>query len=303
MLLDLDYPVCPSTVAADSLSYHLHLGKTLGRYPFTLIRLDQRGVPMWDYSGYRAPNNVGTQYSVILSSWYALANLDLGNKSVFLTQARWLMENVDWLGQAARWLNRYDFSDYGARVKSPWQSSMSQGLAMSVLVRAHHLSSQSGFLECARKAAGLFKLHTQEGGVRFEENGFTYYEMYPVKPYSRVFDGFAFGLLGLYDAYKASGDEEILSIFRDGVRTLEENIEYWDFMGIWTRYGRHRFPCWKFYHKLNYCLARALAQLSGSEILLKRAQAWDVHRLNIAQRVFVKSASALWSRVYAWRKG
>ena len=105
-----------------------------------------------------------------------------------------------------------------AEVPPGWYGAMCQGQAISVLVRAHlatsHLASglRNGYLAAAARAAAVFNISSQEGGVRGEVLGRVWYEEYPTSPSSHILNGFMYGLLGLQElaSVEAGGGAEQL---------------------------------------------------------------------------------------------
>ena len=98
-----------------------------------------------------------------------------------------------------------------AEVPPGWYGAMCQGQAISVLVRAHlatsHLASgrSNTYLAAAARAAAVFNMSSQEGGVRGEVLGRVWYEEYPTSPSSHILNGFIYGLLGLQELASVQG--------------------------------------------------------------------------------------------------
>src|SRR5207245_1573418 len=121
------------------------------------------------------------------------------------------------------------FKEGACSLKAPWICAMAQGLAISVLVRAHRMTNREGLLDLCRAATQVFEKHVEDGGVRTLEGGYALYEEYPGYPLARVLDGFLFSLLGLYDLWVQTDDGKVFQLFADGIDGL-----------------RHALPCWNY---------------------------------------------------------
>lgn len=291
----LDFPISTnrqSLTDFDSIAYYLDFYPSLREAPFDKTVFDYEGFPMWDYSGYPPPNNIGKQYSVILAPWYALANInryeargDAKSLDIFFRMANWLLNRAQKMdGRAIRWLNNYCFYNHNTLIQPPWQSSMAQGLALSVMVRAYKLSADKKYLKAAKEAAELYMIDIEDGGIRFEEEGYIYYEMYPAKPFSKILDGFIFGLIGLYDIFRLTHQKQYWVLFQEASRTIEAKIDFWDFKNKWSRYGIYGYPCPSLYHSLNFHLISILGDITGSKILREKAALWEPSNYNLFQK-------------------
>ena len=81
-------------------------------------------------------------------------------------------------------------------------------------------------------------------------------------------------LASLYDQYLPPDWRER---FNEGVAGLVANLDYWDYREKWSWYGSHGYLCPPHYHKLNYLLLSILGELTGEEVLTRRARSWDVN--------------------------
>lgn len=197
---------------------------------------DENGIPLRHYGEF------GIQYQPVGIAHYALGNWDLylstkqtQYRETFLRMATWFCENLTIKGDFGVWEYHFAFPRY--QLRAPWPSAMSQGEGISVLMRAFQLTQEERYLECAKLALASFEVPLENGGVRYrDEDGFIWYEEYPslVEP-PHVLNGFIFALFGLYDFYKATGNEKALDLFNEGIETLKANLRRWD-QGFWSRY-------------------------------------------------------------------
>ena len=87
-------------------------------------------------------------------------------------------------------------------------------------MRAHlatkHLASGSrSYLAAAARAAAVFNISSQEGGVRGEVLGrYPWYEEYPTAPSSHILNGFMYGLVGLQELASVQGEGRAEELYR-----------------------------------------------------------------------------------------
>lgn len=281
------YPmeVVPEAGPRGSLHYYIYSERLF----FNAMELDAEGIPcqharLW-----------GKFYNPAYIAWYGLMKLEQSLKhgrtycEAFDVQARWLAQHaVRRTDGSVVWPFPVDVTEGPCRLRAPWISAMIQGLAVSVLVRAHRLGFRHlDLLELCRAATLVYSRTIEQGGVRTVEEGHVLYEEYPGYPLARVLDGFLFGLLGLYDLWVETGDKNVERLFEEGVDGLAHTIDYWDFENNWSWYGSHGFLCPPQYHTLNRMLLSVVASVSRNEGLAARATAWNPEKLTLRLRTKV----------------
>lgn len=302
-----DFPIDPVPAAGppDSLHYYVYSERLF----FDVMELDSQGIPVQRSREFGvARNPVYVAWYALMSLERALRGLDPAGRRTFLQQAEWLVaQGVRRDDGAVVWPYPIDWQEGACLLKAPWICAMAQGLAISVLVRAHRMTGDDRLLEIGRAATRPFQKNVGEGGVRTFEDGHALYEEYPGYPLPRVLDGFLFSLFGLYDLAVQTGDRTVFDLFRDGVDGLRHMLPFWDYEGKWSRYGSHGFLCPPHYNKLNGALLAALARVTGDTALRQHAERWDPHRLTVRGRaqvflafVLTKNRSRL--RKYARRR-
>jgi len=257
--------------------YFVDMKKKFEWYAGSIHKLDKNGVLL-----YKVPYTTKYQYYPVDIAQYALGNfeiyLDNGNehhKGAFLKQADWLVSNITIKpGGFGVWEHDFVLPYYSFKV--PWVHGMAQGLAVSVLLRAHQLSGDNAYLESAKKAYGIFEKSMEEGGVRYiDKNGNIWLEEYPVSPPPHILNGFIFALFGVHDFYSATKNEKVLDLWKAGVQTMEENLNLYD-LGYWSRYNLvHQHPATKSYHALHVRQLKVLCELSGKTIFGVYADKWE----------------------------
>lgn len=274
---------------------------------------DAAGIPLWDY-GYP----IGARYHPVLMGAHALAlhehflnTNDAASKQKFLLLAARLVKMQAASETGISW--NYDVPNFKYYLIPPWLSGMSQGLALSVLLRAHQLEPNSNYLECASRALRSFELDALQGGCRqVDAHGNVWYEETPsTAPVgaAHILNGFFFALWGLYDYSRAIGDSRARELFEHGVATLQNVAPQFD-TGYWTRYSLapHHYLADRFYHKVHIdgmTIFHGLTQDARLDTLAKRWTSYSQNPVCLARwrltftlfRVLYKLARA---RTY-WR--
>ncbi|WBX80852.1 D-glucuronyl C5-epimerase family protein [Virgibacillus salarius] len=194
------------------------------------------GIPktVYTYGKYFNPSTIA-QYGLQHYSIY-LKEKKLASKQKFLKVANWFMHHQD---EQGGWPYQFDLHYYPSRlnkIKSPWYSAIGLGMVMSVLSRATALTRDKKYEQSALKATKMFKIPSNNNGVlaKFEDK-YMFYEECPTDPPSFILNGFMFGLIGLYDLYKQSGDVETKKLYQEGIVSLKRMLPLYD-LGSRTAY-------------------------------------------------------------------
>ena len=161
-------------------------------------------------------------------------------KDTFLIYADWYASNYSQItNDAIVW--KYEFDYFPYLQEAPWVSSMAQGAAIRVFIRAFLLTNNEYYLELAKKAVNSYMIEYEDGGIRqYDGEGNVYYEEYPGNPTSHVLNGFIFAIWGLYEHWIVTGDDVCYSLFQEGVKTLKNRLPDYD-MGDNSKYDLIRF--------------------------------------------------------------
>jgi heparosan-N-sulfate-glucuronate 5-epimerase len=255
--------------------------------PSSRIKFDENSILMFDYG-----DPIGVKYNPAYIGWWGLINLKRYRDSSenryldnFGRQVNWFLTNQkEGEGESVVWHYNFDWQEGKTFLQAPWISAMSQGLAVSCLIRTYRLKRENRFLETAYRASRVFELGIKNGGVRTVENGVVFYEEYPVFPLVRILDGFAFGLLGLYDLYEETMDSHIKHLFDEGVEGVKSHLKKWNYRNIWSWYGRHGFLSPPEYNKLNAVLMGVLFRITHDPAFEAVWKAWDNEKKNYFRR-------------------
>lgn len=127
-------------------------------------------------------------------------------------------------------------------LKAPWYSGMTQGFAISFLLRYYKLTNDESILPIIKKIAFVLKLHQNKGGtISTTKEGCIWIEEYPnSKRAPQVLNGFINGLIGLYE-YSTFFPEDTTAkrIFTEAYECLKKSLEFYD-TPMWSYYDRNK---------------------------------------------------------------
>lgn len=179
-----------------------------------------------------------------------------GNEqTAFLKLAEWCLRSQDDKGGWAIW------PVLGLSYASPY-SAMTQGEAVSVLVRAASLSQDARYREGARRALGLMLTAVERGGVsRSTPEGLVLEEV-PLVPHNTLLNGWIFALYGLYDYLLMAkvwqeDTEWVEGALRDSLQALLTYMPLFN-AGFWSYYDTSGNLASPFYQQLHIAQLRAL---------------------------------------------
>jgi D-glucuronyl C5-epimerase C-terminus len=248
---------------------------------------DGAGVVMVNYGG-----SLGAQYSPTGVAQAALCYYDRwlvdaaaargADWIAFMTQIDWLVANQLSDG---RWL--FHFKWGGMAV--PWWSGMTDGVAISGLIRAYSLTGDKAVLTAITRARTTYERDQKTGhGIRspVKVDSKTYYvyeEYLPGYTVGNVLNGWIFALVGLYEADKYLHDTKAGSLLRgsdSGFAAVKAMLPYYD-TGNWSRYAAQPVtpPVGNLakteYHSLVVGQLWYLAATSGDATFSDWAQKWQ----------------------------
>ncbi|WP_338250794.1 D-glucuronyl C5-epimerase family protein [Dictyobacter halimunensis] len=239
--------------------------------------LDQSGVPV-----NRAYGSYPEVYHPTTIAEYALAcwNVYLYTKAekyrdAFMSQVNWLIEHESPLaGGAGGWPIPFAVPAYNALPM--WLSALTQGIVLSVLIRAYQLTDEERFLQVARRTVRTFERDIRDGGVASQIGASgIFFEEVAVEPASHVLNGYILALFGLYDYVFCTGDSTIDALIQRSLTALHDLIADFD-LGYWSLYDLHfRTPATLYYHALHVTLMEALVQITQCEHCAALASQWD----------------------------
>ncbi len=261
--------------------YMTFYDKTLYPGPF-----DENGVPLLDYKGV-----IGKQYNPIAIAQYGLGfynrYVNEGKEEYlnkFLTQCDWLTDNLEKNRYGVYvWMHHFDW-EYFRLLKSPWYSSLAQGAGLSALTRAFIATSESKYLESARKAFESFLKTIREGGVVYEDaNGDIWMEEAITMPPTHILNGFIWSLWGVYDYYLTTNDIRAKELYLKSARTIKNNLHRYD-VGYWSLYDlaptKMKMLASPFYHALHIVQLDVLGRITRDRLFEEFSKKWNAYKNN-----------------------
>ena len=148
----------------------------------------------------------------------------------------------------------------------------------------------SASIRCvSRRRRAAFSLASRSG---------IFLEEYPTDPPSFVLNGGIFSLWGVYDVWRATGDDSAGALFAEALETLSDHVGRWD-TGFWSRYDLYPHPIVNVaslsYHTLHIDQLDALSGLVPSaslEAAAARFRVYEASRIRRAWALAHKSRSA-----------
>jgi hypothetical protein len=245
---------------------------------------DLNGVFMVDYGA-----GIGLQYNAVhiaqgaikfFDRWQSGADTPAQeevDRTTFEAQVEWLVGNQLPDG---RWL--YDFK--WGRQEVPWWSALSEGLAISALLRAYSVSGDDSYLQAMVRARSTFDRAISDHGVCADiivkGRHLSVYEEYLPGYANNVLNGWVYSLAGLYEYAIYTGDPIALydlTAADRGLAAIRTLLPYYDsgsgsFYGLSTLVGPKRgSKASSFYHNLHIRQLRFLGSISGDPVFTRYA--------------------------------
>lgn len=196
------------------------------------------------------------------------------HREIFMTLANWLLAHKSSLSNGAcGW--PISFTSHAQGITRPCLSALTQGTAISVLLRAYQLSGKDVFMQAARQTVLTFELDILDGGVSASigDEG-VFFEELAIYPAAHVLSAHILALFGLYDYVAFTHDNKIEVLIQRGIDTLHTMLDEFD-TGYWTRYDflHKRLAPWS-YHSFHITLLEVLAAYCGCEHCSALATRW-----------------------------
>lgn len=219
-----------------------------------------------------------------LGFWERHMDGEPGAAEAFVALADWLVRYADRSGPALSWLHDYPAAKYG--LEPGWRSGMTQGEAISVLLRARELSGSEIYGEVAREAFELFGVDVADGGVVREIDGAMVIEEYPSARPTAVLNGWIFGLIGLHEIALVDDSPEVAAMRARAFAGFSRLLPRFD-AGWWSRYslgdhGRRPDLAKPFYHRLHVVLLDAIDAIEPDPVVHAMARKWETQATPVA---------------------
>ena len=163
-------------------------------------------------------------------------------------------------------------------MKPPWYSGMTQGVAISFLLRYYKLTGDSNVLEKVRQLAWFMLQPVERGGtIGKTPEGFAFIEEYPnSKKNPQVMNGFINGLIGLKE-YLNFFPEDTLArrIHDESYETMIKTFREYDTSNNWTNYNRLKKPVTNLYMRYQITELEFLYSIYSDYRLIKQMMIWS----------------------------
>jgi D-glucuronyl C5-epimerase-like protein len=266
------------------------------RYPFSMDvkadypgTLDDRGIPVvyWGPNGEASPSPVNIILYGLGSHDAFIRTHDRRYYEQMIRVLRWLESNKVPLGEGVGW--SYDLDLPSQNLKAPWHSSIVQGFALSLLVRAHQLERCGLWAEMAKQTWLGFDVPVEKGGFCREVDRGVIYEEYPGPELDCVFNGMCHGLIGLWEAWQSNLVKEAQTSFRQGLAALRFYLPQFDCDG-WSLYSLNSclgtpFIASPYYQKANGICAKIIGLMAEDQEFQTYAKRWLCSAGSLGRRV------------------
>lgn len=207
------------------------------------IPLDENGVATWDYKGHLGLHE---EYNPTMIALYTLSMYNLYYDTLkkyldeFFRNANYLVKNLAGRGTYGVWLVNFPWIAPCYLCKPPWVSGLSQGLGISVMVRAWTLTKDNKYLHAAEKALASFEVPISKGGVlTIDKGGSWWYDEYACTKSANVLNGFLCALIGIHELYDVTKDGKAKFLLSKGIETAKKFMKRFDlnlFIFKWSKY-------------------------------------------------------------------
>lgn len=169
-------------------------------------------------------------------------------------------------------------------------SSMAQGEAISLLIRAYLSFHDERYLKASDKALNFMLLPLDCGGTtKYDGNDIYFYEC---TEDPLILNGWIFSLWGLIDYCKFNkNNNEIKEVLNKTLISLENMLPEFD-MGYWSMYENGTRICSPFYHSLHIAQLKVMYNLTGNFIYRDFAKKFEKYQASgfNRRRAFIKKA-------------
>ena len=248
-------------------------------------KLDYYGVPSVYYTTISDGKEIGFQRNPVTTAIQAnefyenyKSNNNQSSKTYFLNNVNWLVNNA--VPKENYSLLQYNFPLPIYNLKAPWFSAMAHGLAIQVIIKAHEITHDIRYLIAAKSLLNAFFVEVKHGGITYKDSSNDWwYEEYSSNDknikISRVLNGMLFTVLGIYDYYKYTNDNDAKLLFDKGVNSIIKEIAKYNDNG-YSYYDLLGNPADK-YHKIHVDLLKKIYDLTGESILIQYHNLWKTY--------------------------
>ena len=251
------------------------LGKLWPESPSYSFTFDDNGIILINYpETNRLAPGVKERYHPTVIASYALYLYNQYATDNFLKYADWLVTNLISMNGFYAWPFDFEWNAPNYHCTPPWISSMTQGMGLSVLIRAYELTSDPKYSTALDKALTAFEAPISEGGLLRITDGDTWYEGIPSQNGTQILNEALFALIGLHEA-------EAIELFDKGLATVKKHLKDFDlnlWLFKWSKYDNKRLSySGDKYHDVHIQQLKWLLEIFEYEdyLLFKTAFKWQ----------------------------
>lgn len=146
----------------------------------------------------------------------------------------------------------------------PWTSGLTQGTAITALVRGSIVLKDPQYLAIARSAVKAFTTPAPEGVLTHAFGG-DWYAEYSFAPGTFILNGFLQALNGIWDLYTVTKSSKVRAIFTRGSRAAKHALHHYD-TGAWSLYTLGGQEDDLNYHRLVRDFLKGLCQRTNDRV-------------------------------------
>lgn len=171
--------------------------------------------------------------------------------------------------------------NYGG-LKAPWYSGMTQGYAISFLLRYYSLTKDKSILPIIEKIAYVLLSPQEQGGaISKTKEGCTWIEEYPnSKKSPQVLNGFINGFIGLHEYCQYFPKDKVAKRIHDETyESLKYSLDFYDTPN-WSYYNRKKGTITNAYLRYQIYEMKQLFEIFNDPIFSNQMRIWSVMSLN-----------------------
>lgn len=175
----------------------------------------------------------------------------------------------------------FDFTLHSGPDKmiAPWYSGMAQGQALSAFCRLYEVTKDDKYRSAADKAYESFKILKNESTpwvTRIDAHGYAWFEEYADQEGRPdfTFNGHVFGIYGMYDYHRMTGNLDAKSMFQIGATTMKHYADTIRSAGWISHYCLRHETLSISYHNVHVELLHKMYDMTGDLYFVSLADAF-----------------------------
>lgn len=248
----------------------------------TAYLFDSLGVPALKIQGvnYYHPVHM-SQYAFKQLDWFSVS----GDSSYFRGAAQViarLKKMAVSKDSCVLFPNQFDFEVHRSKhelMEAGWVSAMSQGQVLSLFCWMYEHTNDSNYLIWADKIYNSFYRIKGNGNSHWiscvDKNGNIWMEEYPSEIPCFTLNGKIFALIGLYDYYMMTDNQEVKKLLMAGITTIKKNVSRFQRTDQPSLYCIKHNKSYIGYHQTHINLLRTLNKITGDPFFEDAANSFE----------------------------